>query len=47
MAKQETLPKGVGAAQIDFTKTFRSELSSRVRLLYPRFSITNHSECIF
>ena len=46
MTKQETLPKGVGVAQFDFTKTFRNQLFSHVRLLYHQFSITNHSESI-
>ena len=26
MTKQETLPKGVGVAKFDFTKTFRNQL---------------------
>ena len=41
MAKQETLPKGVGVAKIDFTKTFRNQLFSRVSVLYHQFLITN------
>ena len=45
-AKQETLPKGVGVAKFDFTKTFRNQLFSHVRLLYHQYSITNHSESI-
>ena len=44
--KQETLPKGVGVARFDFTKTFRNQLFSRVRVLYHQYSITNHSENI-
>ena len=45
MTKQETLPKGVGVAKFDFTKTFRNQLFSRVRV-YHQYSITNHSERI-
>ena len=44
--KQETLPKGVGVANFDFTKTFRNLLFSRVRVLYHQYSITDHSESI-
>ena len=44
--KQETLPKGVGVAKFDFTKTFRNQLFSRVRVLYHQYSITNYSESI-
>ena len=44
--KQETLPKGVGVAKFDFTKTFRNQLFSCVRVLYHQYSITNHSESI-
>ena len=44
--KQETLPKGVGVAKIDLSKTFRNQLLSPVRLLYHQYSITNHSESI-
>ena len=44
MTKQETLPKGVGVAKFDFTKTYRNQLFSCVRLLYHQYSITNHSE---
>ena len=44
--KQETLPKGAGVATFDFTKTFRNQLNSRVRVLYHQYSITNHSESI-
>ena len=46
MTKQETLPKGEGIAKFDFTKTFRNQLFSRVRVLYHQSSITNHSESI-
>ena len=45
--KQETLPKGVGVAKFDFTKTFRNQLFLRVRVLYYQYSITNHSESIW
>ena len=44
--KQETLPKGVGVAKFDFTKPFRNQLFSRVRVFNHQFSITNHSESI-
>ena len=44
--KQETLPKGVGVAKLDFAKTFRNQLFSCVRVLYQQYSITNHSESI-
>ena len=44
--KQETLPKGVGVAKFDFTKTFRNHLFSPVRVLYHQYSITNHSKSI-
>ena len=46
MTKQEALPKGVGVAKYDFTKTFRNQLFSRVRVLYQQYLITNHSESI-
>ena len=46
MTKQETLPKGAGVAKFDFTKTFRNQLFSRVRVLHYQYSITNHSESI-
>ena len=46
MTKQETLPKGVGVAKFDFTKTFRNQLFSRVRVFYHHYLITNHSEGI-
>ena len=46
MTKQETLPKGVGVAKFDFTKTFRNQLFSRVRVFYHQSSITNHRESI-
>ena len=35
-----------GVAIFDFTKTFRNQLFSRVRVLYHQYSITNHSESI-
>ena len=38
--------KGVGVAKFDFTKIFRNQLFSRVRVLYHQWSITNHSESI-
>ena len=44
--KQETLPKGVGDTKFDFTKTFRNQLFSPVRILYQQYLITNHSENI-
>ena len=44
--KPETLPKGEGVAQFDFTKIFRNESFSRVRVIYHQYSITNHSESI-
>ena len=47
--KQETLPKGVGVAGVakfDFTKTFRNQLFSHVRVLYHQYPITNQSESI-
>ena len=40
------LPKGVGVAKFDFTKTFKNQLFSRVRVLYHQSSITNYSESI-
>ena len=46
MTKQETLPKGVGVAKFDFTKTFRNQLFSRVNLIHHQYSNTNHSESI-
>ena len=46
MTKQETLPKGVGVAKFDFTKTFRNQLILCVRVLYLQYSITNHNESI-
>ena len=46
MPKLEKLPKGVGVAKFDFTKTFRSRLFSCVRVLYPQYSFANHSESI-
>ena len=44
--KPETLPKGVGVAKFDFTKTFRNQLFLPVRVLYHQYRITNHSESI-
>ena len=45
--KQETLPKGVGVAKFDFTKTLRNQLFSNERVLYyHQYSNTNHSESI-
>ena len=32
--KHEVLSKGVGVAKFDFTKTFRNQLFSHVRVLY-------------
>ena len=46
MTKQETLPKGVGVATFDLTKTLRNQLFSHVRVLYNQYSITYHSESI-
>ena len=46
LIKQETLPKGVGVAKFDFTKTFRNQLFSRVRVLHHQYSIKNRSESI-
>ena len=46
MTKLEMLPKGVGVAEFDFTKTLRNQLFSCVRVLYYQYSITNHSERI-
>ena len=44
--KQEMLSKGVGVAKFDFTKPFKNQLFSPVRVLYHQCSITNHSEII-
>ena len=44
--KQETLPKGVGVAKFDITKTFRNQLFSRVRVLHHQYSIKNRCESI-
>ena len=44
--KQETLPKGVGVAKIDFTKHFEINYFARVRVLHHQYSITIHSESI-
>ena len=38
--------KGGRGCKIDFTKIFRIQLFSRVRILYHQYSITNHSEHI-
>ena len=38
--------KRVGVEKFDFTKTFRNQLFSRVRVLYHQFLITNYSESI-
>ena len=46
MTKQETLPKGVGVTKFDFTKKFKNQLFSRLRVLYHKYSITKHSESI-
>ena len=46
MTKQITLPKGVGVAKSDFSKTFGNQLFSCVIVLYHQYSITNHSESI-
>ena len=46
MTKQQTLPKGVGVAKFDLTKTFRNQLYSYVRVVYHQYSITNCSETI-
>ena len=46
MTKQETLPEGLGVAKFDFTKIFRNQLFSRVRVLYHQYSITNHRKSI-
>ena len=46
MTKQEMLPKGVGVAKFDLTKTFRNQLFSRARVLYHQYLFTNHSEII-
>ena len=46
MTKPETLPKGVGVAQLYLTKTLRNQLFSRVRLLSHQYLKTNHSESI-
>ena len=46
MTKQDTLPKRVGVAKFDFTKTLLKQLFSRVKVLYNQYSNTNHSESI-
>ena len=46
-AKTADATRGVGVAKLDFTKTFRNQLFSLVRvLLYHQNSITNYSESI-
>ena len=47
MTTPETLPKGVGVAKFDTTKTFRNQLFSRVRVSYHHYSIKNYGEIIF
>ena len=37
---------GVGIAKYDFTKTFRNQLLSVVRVLYYQYLIINHNESI-
>ena len=37
---------GVGGAKFDYTKTFRNQLFSHVKILYHQYLITNHSERI-
>ena len=44
--KTGDLPKGVGVAKYDLTKTFRNQLFFPVSVLYHQFSITNQSESI-
>ena len=44
--KQDTLPKGVGVAKFNFTKTFSNQSFPNVRLLYHQSLITNHCESI-
>ena len=44
--KRETLSKGVGVVKFDFTKTFRNQLFSLVRVSYHQYLITNHSKSI-
>ena len=46
MTKQGTLPKGVGVAKFDSTKTLKNLFFSRLRVLYHQYSISNHSESI-
>ena len=44
--KTRDATKEVGVAKFDFTKTFRNQLFSRVRVLYHQYLITNDSESI-
>ena len=44
--KQETLPKGVGVAKFDFTKTFRNQLFCTCKGIASSILITNNSESI-
>ena len=46
MTTQQMLPKGVGSKNLTSSNTFRNQLFSRVRVLYYRFSVTNHSKSI-
>ena len=46
MTKQVTLPKWVGVAKFDLTKTFRNQLFSHFMVSYHHYSITYHSESI-
>ena len=43
---RDAIVKGVGVAKFYFTKTFRNQLFSRVRVLHHQYSITNHSKSI-
>ena len=44
--KTRDATKGVGVAKFYFTKTFKKQLFSCVRVLYHQYSITNRSENI-
>ena len=44
--KQETLPKGVGVAIFDFTKTFRNQLFCKCKCIISSILDYNHSESI-
>ena len=46
ITKQETIPKSVPVAKFDFTKTFKNQLISGVRVLYHQYWITNHRDSI-